>query len=41
MEIFNTDSFDFLDKKTRKILLESRESFIPHTPYLYAINEQI
>ena len=38
MEIFNTDSFDFLDKKTRKILLESRESFIPHTPYLYEKN---
>ena len=35
MEIYNTDSFDFLDKKTRKILLESREAFIPHTPYLY------
>ena len=38
MEIFNTDSFDFLDKKTRKILLESRKSFIPHTPYLYEKN---
>ena len=38
MEIFNTDSFDFLDKKTRKILLESRESFIPNTPYLYEKN---
>lgn len=38
MRIFNEDSFDFLDKKTRKILLESRESFIPHTPYLYEKN---
>lgn len=38
MEIFNESSFDFLDKKTRKILLESRESFIPHTPYLYEKN---
>lgn len=38
MEIFNESSFDFLDKKTRKILLESRESFIPHTPYIYEKN---
>lgn len=38
MGIFNEDSFDFLDKKTRQILLESRESFIPHTPYIYEKN---
>lgn len=35
MDTFMGNSFDFLDKKTRKILLESRESFIPHTPYKY------
>lgn len=38
MKFYPTDSFDYLDKKTRKILLESRESFIPHTPYLYEKN---
>lgn len=32
------DSFDFLDKKTKKILMETRESFVPHTPYLYEKN---
>ena len=35
MSIFEKDSFDFLDKKTRQILLASREAFIPHTPYRY------
>lgn len=38
MNIFREDQFDFLDKKTRKILIESRESFIPHTPYAYEKN---
>lgn len=35
MNIFKDEQFEFLDKKTRKILLESRESFVPHTPYAY------
>ena len=35
MTIFEKDNFDFLDKKTRQILLASRESFVPHTPYRY------
>lgn len=35
MSIFENDDFDFLDKKTRQILLASRESFVPHTPYRY------
>lgn len=35
MNIFEKDNFDFLDKKTRQILLASRESFVPHTPYHY------
>ena len=35
MSIFEKDNFDFLDKKTRQILLASRESFVPHTPYRY------
>ena len=35
MNIFEKDNFDFLDKKTRQILLASRESFVPHTPYRY------
>lgn len=38
MNIFREDEFDFLDKKTRKILMESQESFIPHTPYAYERN---
>lgn len=38
MSIFKEDNFEYLDKKTRKILLESRESFIPHTPYEYEKN---
>ncbi len=38
MNIFKDEQFDFLDKKTRKILMESRESFIPHTPYAYEKN---
>lgn len=38
MDIFRDDQFEFLDKKTRKILMESRESFIPHTPYSYEKN---
>lgn len=38
MTVFNTDSFDFLDKRTKKILAETRESFIPHTPYQYEKN---
>lgn len=35
MNIFRNEEFEFLDKKTRKILMESRESFVPHTPYAY------
>ena len=35
MNIFEKDNFDFLNKKTRQILLASRESFVPHTPYRY------
>lgn len=35
MSIFREEQFDFLDKRTRKILMESREAFIPHTPYMY------
>lgn len=35
MNIFEKDNFNFLDKKTRQILLASRESFVPHTPYRY------
>ena len=35
MSIFEKDNFDFLDKQTRQILLASRESFVPHTPYRY------
>lgn len=35
MGFFKDEQFEFLDKKTRKILMESRESFIPHTPYSY------
>ena len=38
MSIFRDEQFEFLDKKTRKILMESRESFIPHTPYFYEKN---
>lgn len=38
MTFYNTNSFQYLDKQTRKILLESRESFIPHTPYIYEKN---
>lgn len=38
MNLFDTDSFSYLDKKTKKILMESRESFIPHTPYIYEKN---
>lgn len=38
MNLFHTDSFDFLDKRTKEILMESRESFVPHTPYLYEKN---
>lgn len=33
MNIFKDTDFSFLDRKTRKILNEIRESFIPHTPY--------
>jgi len=35
MNIFKDEQFEFLDKKTKKILMESRESFVPHTPYAY------
>lgn len=35
MSIFKDETFEFLDNRTRKILIESRESFIPHTPYVY------
>lgn len=35
MSIFKDEQFEFLDKKTRKILMESRESFVPHTPYAF------
>ena len=38
MDIFREESFEYLDKKTRKILIESRESFVPHTPYSYEKN---
>lgn len=38
MSIFRDEQFEFLDKKTRKILMESRESFVPHTPYSYEKN---
>lgn len=38
MPVFNTDTFDFLDKRTKKILAQARESFIPHTPYQYEKN---
>jgi len=38
MDIFKDEQFEFLDKKTRKILMESRESFVPHTPYAYEKN---
>ena len=38
MSIFKEDQFEYLDKKTRKILIESRESFVPHTPYSYEQN---
>lgn len=38
MRIFRDEEFDFLDKKTRKILMESREAFVPHTPYQYEKN---
>lgn len=38
MDIFKDEQFEFLDKKTRKILMESRESFVPHTPYSYEKN---
>lgn len=33
MTVFDKDTFDFLDKQTRQILLESREAFVPHAPY--------
>lgn len=33
MKNFSLKDFDFLDKKTKKILMESRNSFVPHTPY--------
>jgi len=38
LDIFKDEQFEFLDKKTRKILMESRESFVPHTPYAYEKN---
>lgn len=38
MSIYKEDNFEYLDKRTKKILLESRESFIPHTPYEYEKN---
>jgi len=38
MSIFRDEEFEFLDKRTRKILMESREAFIPHTPYSYEKN---
>ena len=38
MNIFKDEQFEFLDKKTRRILMESRESFVPHTPYSYEKN---
>lgn len=38
MNIFRDEEFEFLDKRTRKILMESREAYIPHTPYLYEKN---
>lgn len=38
MNLYHTDSFDFLDKRTKQILIETRESFVPHTPYLYEKN---
>ena len=38
MPTFHTDSLDFLDKRTKKILAQMRESFVPHTPYQYEKN---
>ncbi len=38
MDIFKDESFEYLDKRTRKILIESREDFVPHTPYAYEKN---
>lgn len=38
MRLFSNDAFDYLDQKTKKILMETRESFIPHTPYIYEKN---
>lgn len=38
MRLFSNNAFDYLDQKTKKILMETRESFIPHTPYIYEKN---
>ncbi|MEE0421131.1 MAG: helix-turn-helix domain-containing protein [Lachnospiraceae bacterium] len=38
MSVFYSDSLDFLDKRTKRILAEMRESFVPHTPYQYEKN---
>lgn len=35
MKVFKDEEFEFLDKRTKRILLESREDYIPHTPYAY------
>jgi AraC-like DNA-binding protein len=38
IDVFKNENFEYLDKRTRKILMESRESFVPHTPYDYERN---
>lgn len=38
IDVFKNENFEYLDKRTRKILIESRESFVPHTPYDYERN---
>ena len=38
IDVFKNENFEYLDKRTRKILIESRESFVPHTPYEYERN---
>lgn len=38
MATFSKDNFDYLDKKTKQILIATRESFVPHIPYEYEKN---
>lgn len=38
MAVFSKDDFDYLDKKTKQILIATRESFVPHIPYQFEKN---